>query len=137
MENLLTQARRGPGAKGPGEVPAATVPRMELEQVLNVLHGWVGTKIEVSAHGARGAAPVSGVSSRGRLRAGDVLSPPENPEVFLFVLTGTSGEQVGSFALDASVFIGGGWLDQKEEVLEVESGVIQLLITTAPEDEAG
>ncbi|HEX4307066.1 MAG TPA: hypothetical protein VHZ54_13600 [Solirubrobacterales bacterium] len=110
---------------------------MELEQVLNVLHGWVGTEIEVSAHGARGAAPVSGVSSRGRLRAGDVLSPPEKPEVFLFVLTGVSGEQVGSFALDASAFVGGGWLDKKEEVLEVESGVIQLLITTAPEDEPG
>jgi hypothetical protein len=110
---------------------------MELEQVLNVLHGWVGTEIEVSAHGARGAAPVSGVSARGRLRAGDVLSPPDKPEVFLFVLTGASGEQVGSFALDTSAFIGGGWLDHKEEVLEVESGVIQLLITTAPEDEPG
>lgn len=56
---------------------------MELEQVLNVLHGRVGTEIEVSAHGGGEMAPVSGVSARGRLRAGDVLSPPGKPEVFL------------------------------------------------------
>lgn len=108
---------------------------MELEQVLNILHGWIGAEIEVSAHGGQGSAPVSGVSARGRLRAGDVLSPAEKPEVFLFVLTGEAGEQVGSFALEAAAFTGGGWLDQAEEVLEVESGVMQLLITTAPEDD--
>ena len=117
------------------EASLATVAGMELERVLSVLHGWIGTEIEVSAHGGGGMAPISGVSARGRLRAGDVLSPPEKPEVFLFVLTGASGEQVGSFALEAAAFTGGGWLDRKEEVLEVESGVIQLLITTAPEDE--
>lgn len=110
---------------------------MELEEILNVLHGWVGSEIEVSAHGHRGVAPVSGVSARGLLRTGDVLSPPGKPEVFLFVLTAPSGEQVGSLALDAAAFKGGGWLDQAEEVLEVESGVIQLLIATAPEDGPG
>jgi hypothetical protein len=43
----------------------------------------------------------------------------------------------GSFTLEASAFGRSGWLDQKEEVLGLESGVVQLLITTAPEDEPG
>jgi hypothetical protein len=72
---------------------------------------------------------------RGRLRTGDVLSRPDRPEVFLFVLVDPGGRQVGSFALDAEAFGGGGWLDEKEEVLEVESGVVQLLIATAVGDE--
>jgi hypothetical protein len=54
---------------------------------------------------------------------------PEHPELFLFVLVGADGLQSGSFGLEAEVFRGGGWLDQGEEVLEVESGVLQLLIT--------
>jgi hypothetical protein len=108
---------------------------VDLEQILAVLHGWLGVEIEVSAHGGRGMAPISAVSVRGRLRTGDVLSRPERPEVFLFVLVDGAGRQVGSFALDAEAFGGGGWLDQGEEVLEVESGVVQLLITTALGDD--
>jgi hypothetical protein len=113
------------------------VDRVELEQILGVLHGWVGIEIEVSAHGGRGMAPVSAVSVRGRLRTGDVLSRPDKPEVFLFVLVDPGGRQVGSFALDTEVFRGGGWLDGNEEVLDVESGVVQLLIATAVGDEDG
>jgi hypothetical protein len=45
------------------------------------------------------------------------------------------GRQVGSFALDAEAFSGGGWLDGGEEVLEVESGVPKLLIATAVGDD--
>jgi hypothetical protein len=108
---------------------------VDLEQILAVLHGWIGTQIEVSAHGARGNAPISAMSARGALRTGDVLSRPGRPEVFLFVLVDEAGRQVGSFALDAEVFGGGGWLDEREEVLEVESGVVQLLIATAVGDE--
>jgi hypothetical protein len=108
---------------------------VDLEQILAVLHGWVGTEIEVSAHGSKGMAPISAVSVRGRLRTGDVLSRPDKPEVFLFVLVDVGGRQVGSFALDAGVFGGGGWLDDREEVLEVESGVVQLLIATAVGDD--
>jgi hypothetical protein len=108
---------------------------VDLEQILGVLHGWVGTEIEVSAHGGKGNAPVSAVSVRGRLRTGDVLSRPDKPEVFLFVLVDPAGRQVGSFALDAEAFGGGGWLDGNEEVLEVESGVVQLLIATAVGDD--
>jgi hypothetical protein len=108
---------------------------VDLEQILGVLHGWVGTEIEVSAHGGKGMAPISAVSVRGRLRTGDVLSRPYRPEVFLFVLVDPGGRQVGSFALDAEAFGGGGWLDGNEEVLEVESGVVQLLIATAVGDE--
>jgi hypothetical protein len=111
------------------------VDRMELEQILGVLHGWVGTNIEVSAHGGQGMAPISAVSARGRLRTGDVLSRPDRPEVFLFVLVDGADLQVGSFALDAEAFGGGGWLDGNEEVLEVESGVVQLLIATAIGDD--
>jgi hypothetical protein len=108
---------------------------MDLEQILAVLHGWIGLDIEVSAHGGQGMAPISAVSARGRLRTGDVLSRPGRPEVFLFVLVTGDGRQVGSFALDAEAFGGGGWLDEGEEVLEIESGVVQLLVTTAPEDD--
>jgi hypothetical protein len=104
---------------------------MELEQILAVLHGWIGLEIEVSAHGGQGMAPISAVSARGRLRTGDVLSRPGRPEVFLFVPVDGDGLQVGSFALDAEAFGGGGWLDGGDEVLEVESGVVQLLIATA------
>jgi hypothetical protein len=110
-------------------------PGVDLEQILAVLHGWLGVEIEVSAHGGQGMAPISAVSVRGRLRTGDVLSRPERPEVFLFVLVDGAGRQVGSFALDAEAFGGGGWLDEGEEVLEVESGVVQLLITTALGDD--
>jgi hypothetical protein len=108
---------------------------VELEQILAVLHGWLGSEIEVSAHGGQGRAPISAVSVRGRLRTGEVLSRPDRPEVFLFVLVDPSGRQVGSFALDAEAFGGGGWLDGGEEVLEVESGVVQLLIATAAGDD--
>jgi hypothetical protein len=108
---------------------------VELDQILEVLHGWVGTEIEVSVHGGQGMAPISAVSVRGRLRTGDVLSRPDRPEVILFVLVDEAGRQVGSFALDADAFRGGGWLDDREEVLEVESGVVELLIATAPEDD--
>jgi hypothetical protein len=108
---------------------------VDLEQILAVLHGWLGVEIEVSAHGGQGMAPISAVSVRRRLRTGDVLSRPERPEVFLFVLVDGAGRQVGSFALDAGAFGGGGWLDEGEEVLEVESGVVQLLITTALGDD--
>jgi hypothetical protein len=108
---------------------------VDLEQILAVLHGWLGTEIEVSAHGARGRAPISAVSAPGRLRTGDVLSRPDRPEVFLFVLVDSAGRQIGSFGLDAEAFGGGGWLDGNEEVLELESGVVQLLIATAIGDE--
>jgi hypothetical protein len=104
---------------------------MELEGILGVLHGWVGIEIEVSAHGGQGKPPISAVSARGRLRTGDVLSRPDRPEAFLFVLADCDGRQVGSFALDAEVFGGGGWLDRNQEVLEVASGVVQSLIATA------
>lgn len=102
-----------------------------------MLHRWIGSEIEVSAHGGKGRAPISAVSARGRLRTGDVLSRPGRPEVFLFVLVGTDGLQVGSFALEAEVFRGGGWLEEREEVLEVESGVVQLLIAQVADDQDG
>lgn len=111
--------------------------QVDLEAILHVLHGWLGLEIEVSAHGARGRPPVSSVSARGRLRTGDVLSHPDRPEVFLFVLVGDDGLQIGSFGLDSEAFRGGGWLDQEEEVLEIEIGVLQLLITRTLGEQTG
>ena len=125
-------ARERRGRPPPGR---RYVERMDLEQILAVLQGWLGLEIEVSAHGGGGEAPVSAVSARGRLRTGDLLSPPARPERFLFVLVDAAGRQVGSFALDAEAFKGGGWLDGREEVLEIESGVVQLLIVRADEEE--
>jgi hypothetical protein len=90
----------------------------------------LGASALVVRHGSRLARPeeATGVAKRvGPDRPSPRSSSSSSP--------GVSGEQVGSFALEAAVFTGGGRLDQKEEVLEVESGVIQLLITTAPEDE--
>jgi hypothetical protein len=55
-----------------------------LDDRRSLLHGWIATEIEVSAHGGRGSAPVSAISVRARLRTGDVLSRPGKPEVFLF-----------------------------------------------------
>jgi hypothetical protein len=109
---------------------------VDLEQILAVLHGWLGEEIEVSVHGGQGMAPISAVSVRGRLRTGDVMSRPGHPELFLFVLVDGDGLQIGSFALDAEAFGGGGWLDGREEVLEVESGVVQIVIASAAGDDA-
>ena len=103
---------------------------MEFDKVLGVLHSWIGAEVEVSVHGGQGRKPISAVSSRGRLRTGDVLNRAGDPEVLLFTLVDPSGLQVGSFALYAEAFGGGGWLDGKEEVLEVESGVLQLLLVS-------
>jgi hypothetical protein len=75
---------------------------VDLEQILAVLHGWLGEEIEVSAHGGQGMAPILAVSVRGRLRTGDVMSRFGHPEVFLFVLVDGDGLRVGSFALDGS-----------------------------------
>jgi hypothetical protein len=108
---------------------------MELEEILGVLHGWIGLEIEVSAHGGGGSAPISAISLRGRLRTGDVLSRPGASEVFLFVLVDSAGIQIGSFVLYAEAFGGGGWLDGKEEVLEAETGAVQLLIVLATDDD--
>jgi hypothetical protein len=108
---------------------------VNLEEVIAVLHALIGTEIEVSAHGGRGNAPTLAVSSRGRLRTGDVLSRPGAPEIFLFVLVDDAGFQVGSFTLYAESYGGGGWLDGKEEVLEVESGVVRLMIVSAEDDD--
>ena len=132
-----TRAPVRPGARGrgPPDPPRRYVGAVDFEQILAVLQGWLGIEIEVSAHGADGKPPISAMSARGRLRTGDVLSRPGRPEVFLFVLEDPAGRQIGSFALDQGAFGGGGWLDQNQEVLEIESGVVQLLITTAPEDD--
>ena len=62
-----------------------------------------------------------------------MLSRPGKPEVFLFVLTGEADEQAAQLlALGAEAFGVGGWLAETGEVLQIESGVVQLLTATAP-----
>ena len=107
---------------------------MDLDQILAVLHGWLGLEIEVSGHGSDGKPPLMALTVRGRLRSGDVLSRVSQPEVFLFVLEGQDRGQVGSFSLYAEDYAGGGWLGEDQEVLEVRSGSVQLLIAKADED---
>jgi hypothetical protein len=46
------------------------------------------------------------------------------------------GSQVGSFAVDAEAFAGGGWLDERREVLEIESGVVQLPVVAVDDDDS-
>lgn len=101
---------------------------MWLEEILGVLHGWLGLEIEVGTHGANGAQPVTALEVRGFLRAGEASAAPSGAESFLFILEDDAGRQVGSFCLYEASLAGGGWFDDEEEVLEIRSGVIQLLI---------
>jgi hypothetical protein len=89
---------------------------MELQEILGVLHGWIGLEIEVSAHGGGGRAPISAISSRGRLRTGDVLSRPGASEVFLFVLVDSAGIQIGSFVLYAEAAAAAGSTERKRSL---------------------
>ncbi len=105
---------------------------MDLKELVGVLHGWLGIEIEVSAHGANGAQPVSALEARGRLARGDELGPESaSPGSFVFVVVDSQSAQVAAFRLYERSYAGGGWFDDDEEVLEVRSGVIQLLIAPA------
>jgi hypothetical protein len=102
---------------------------MGFEEILAVLLGWLGLEVEVGTHGANGAPPVAALEAQGRLRRGDSFgSESASPGSVLFVLDDTDGEQIATFHLFESSFAGGGWYDDAEEVLEIRSGVIQLLV---------
>jgi hypothetical protein len=102
---------------------------MGFEEILAVLQRWLGLEIEVSTHGANGAAPVTALEARGRLRSGDELrAESAAPGSLVFVITDDGGTQVAAFRLHEDSYAGGGWFDDAEEVIEVRSGVIQLLI---------
>ena len=113
-----------------------TVPRMSFEEVLAVLLGWIGVEIEVSVHGANGAQPVAALEAQGCLRNGEELGGESaSPGTFMFVLDGEAGVQAGVIRLFESSYAGGGWYDDGEEVLEVRSGAIQLLIAPVKEQD--
>lgn len=102
---------------------------MGFEEILAVLHRWLGLAIEVSTHGANAAQPVAALEARGRLRSGDELGAESfSPGSLLFVLVDDGDAQIAAFRLYEDSYAGGGWFDDEEEVLEVRSGVIQLLI---------
>lgn len=103
---------------------------MGLEEILAVLHGWLGREIEVTTRGSHGAPPVAAVEVRGYLRRGDELEGEDaSPATFFFVLDDGNGEQIGSFRLYEEALRGGGWFDEDKEVLEIRSGVIQILLS--------
>jgi hypothetical protein len=54
--------------------------------------------------------------------------PPRNSIEVLFVLRNGDGGKAGSLRLYEQTYQGGGWYDDAEEVLEVRSGVVQILI---------
>jgi hypothetical protein len=98
---------------------------------LSVLLGWMGREIEVGTHGANGAQPVAALEARGILRRGeDFEEDAVRRGSFAFYLVDAAGNQVATFRLYQSSYSGGGWFDEEEEVLEIRSGVIQLLIAT-------
>lgn len=76
-----------------------------------------------------------GETSRARSRGaspGDELGNRSGSSV-LFVLRNRDGGQARSIRLYEQAYAGGGWYDDDEEVLEVRSGVIQILIAPVQE----
>lgn len=120
-----TEPRSGP----PGPASDVYGSPMEFEEILAVLLGWMGLELEVSVHGANGAQPVAALEARGQLRRGDDFGfESASPGSFVLVLTGGDGVQAAAVRLFEASYAGGGWYDDEEEVLEVRSGVIQILI---------
>lgn len=104
---------------------------MDLTEVLAVLLGWIGLEVEVGTHGANGADPVAALDVRGTLRRGEEFGSDErSPAVFAFRLEDKAGDEVASLRLYESSYVGGGWFDDEEEVLEIRSGVIKILVAT-------
>ena len=116
---------------------ATGVPELTFEEVLGVLFGWLNLEIEIGTHGANGAQPVAAVDVQGELHRGDELgNRSASGSTILFVLRSDDGAQVGSLRLYEQAFQGGGWYDDDEEVLEVRSGMVQILIATVQKPEA-
>src|ERR1700735_645982 len=103
---------------------------MGFEEVLSVLLGWMGCEIEVGTHGANGAQPVAALEARGILRRGEDFADGAPRGSLAFYLDDPAGNQVAAFRLYASTYTGGGWFDDGEEMLEISSGVIRLLIAS-------
>lgn len=96
-----------------------------------MLLGWIGLEVEVGTHGANGSVPVSALEVRGTLRKGEEFGVDDkSPAVFAFRFEGEAGDEVASLRLYESTYVGGGWFDDEGEVLEIRSGVIQILIAT-------
>jgi hypothetical protein len=107
---------------------------MTFEEVLAVLLGWLGLDVGVGTHGANGAPPVTALEAEGRLSRGEGFGEESAlPASVVFVLDDGEGAQIATFRLYENSYAGGGWYDDEEEVLEIRSGVIQLLIAPAVE----
>jgi hypothetical protein len=116
--------------------PSVRSRSMDPEEVLAVLHGWLGMDVEVSTHGADGAYPVLALEVRGRPRRGEPLGTGlDQADSLMFELGDDLDRQIGSFVLSTHGFRGGGWLDDEEEVLEMRSGVVKFLIALPEESD--
>lgn len=85
---------------------------MDLEEVLGVLHDWLGLglEIEISVHGAN--RPVGGALSCTAICGGEMNSTRIQTSMSpSLVLDDGDGTKIGSFSLPARVFRGGGWFD--------------------------
>lgn len=106
---------------------------MTFDEALSVLLGWLGYELQVTLAGAGQMLPGLAAELFGTLRGGDELSGDEsNPaNSLMFVLESEDGEESATFILAKDIFLGAGWFDANEEVLEVNCGVIQFLICQA------
>lgn len=109
---------------------------MTFEEILGVLLSWLGLEIEVGTHGANGAQPVAAVDVQGELHRGDELENRSTSGSSVLFILRNDGAQVGSLRLYEQAYAGGGWYDDDEEVLEVRSGLVQILIATVQKPEA-
>jgi hypothetical protein len=111
---------------------------MDLEEVLAILLGWIGQDIEIGTHGANGAPPVAALEARGILRKGEEFgSESRSSGVIAFRFEDSAGNGVASLRLYESSFAGGRWFDDGKEVLEIRSGVIQILVATILDSQSG
>ncbi len=107
---------------------------MTFDDALAVLLGWLGEEVQITLRGAGGMEPVMAAELFGTLRTGDELreggTGPANS--LMFVLDASPfEEETATFILAKDAFLGARWFDADNEVLAINSGVIQFLICLA------
>lgn len=108
---------------------------VDFAQTLSVLTGWLGREVDVDVGGADDHAPLLVAELHGRLVRGSELGRGAAPaDSLMFTLADEDGVEAGTFILAESAFAGAGWYDDAEEVLQVQIGVVQLLISLVAAD---
>lgn len=76
--------------------------------------------------------PLLAAELHGYLRSGDELGGGSEPaNSIMFVLGDEDGEELSTFIVAKDAFRSAGWLDDREQVLELNCGVVQFLISPA------